>query len=58
MKVGDLVKVTGHQFAGRVGLITSRFTDWEDVDRVWGVLFGAHVELMFEGALEVLSESR
>ena len=60
MKVGDLVKVkalTGPLSAdGKVGVITKLFDDWESP--VWEVVFGTCVELMFEGGLELVNESR
>jgi len=61
MKVGDLVKVkalTGPLAGahGKVGVITKLFDDWESP--VWEVVFGTYVELMFEGGLELVNESR
>ena len=60
MKVGDLVKVkalTGPLAGdGKVGVITKLFDDWESP--VWEVVFGTCVELMFEGGLELVNESR
>jgi len=63
MKVGDLIKVcarTGSRYTyeGKVGVIVSSLDGWNDDEEVWGVLFGAHVELMFESALELVNESR
>jgi hypothetical protein len=60
MKVGDLVKVkalTGPLAVdGKVGVITKLFKNWESP--VWEVVFGTCVELMFEGGLELVNESR
>ena len=56
MKIGDLVKAKGHQLAGQVGIIIRPCDVWDT--QVWEVLFGSHVELMFESGLEVINESR
>ncbi len=58
MKVGDLVKAKGHQLAGQVGIIIKPCDAWDDDEQVWEVLFGSHIELMFDSGLEVINESR